>query len=85
MNLFCYEAKQPNLKLKTRPKQLIGSLLLAFVLSVIRLHVVVLSAANLNILMLSVIMLRVISMSIVMLNIIALRLRLVQKLVTYFC
>jgi hypothetical protein len=32
MHLFCHEAKQPNLKLKTRPKQLLGSLLLAFAL-----------------------------------------------------
>jgi len=32
MNLFCYEAKQRNLKLKTRPKQLLGSLPLAFAL-----------------------------------------------------
>ncbi len=28
----CYEAKQTNLKLKTRPKQLLGSLPLAFAL-----------------------------------------------------
>jgi hypothetical protein len=34
MHLFCYEAKQLNLKLKTRPKQLLGSLLLAFALPV---------------------------------------------------
>jgi DNA phosphorothioation-dependent restriction protein DptG len=32
MNLFCYEAKQLNLKLKTWPKQLLGSLPLAFAL-----------------------------------------------------
>ena len=32
MYLFCYEAKQPNLKLKTRPKQLLGYYLLAFAL-----------------------------------------------------
>jgi hypothetical protein len=32
MHLFCYEAKQPNLKLKTRPKQLLGYLPLAFAL-----------------------------------------------------
>jgi len=32
MHLFCYEAKQPNLKLKTWPKQLLGSLPIAFVL-----------------------------------------------------
>jgi hypothetical protein len=31
-HLFCYEAKQPNLKLKTRPKQLLGSLPIAFAL-----------------------------------------------------
>jgi hypothetical protein len=30
----CYEAKQPNIKLETRPKQLLGSLLLAFALPV---------------------------------------------------
>jgi hypothetical protein len=30
--LFCYEAKQPNLKLKTQPKQLFGSLPIAFAL-----------------------------------------------------
>ncbi len=34
--LFCYESKQPNLKLKTRPNQLLGSLPLAFALSVVR-------------------------------------------------
>jgi hypothetical protein len=32
MHLCCYEAKQPNLKLKTRSKQLLGSLPLAFAL-----------------------------------------------------
>ncbi len=32
LHLFCYEAKQPNLKLKTRPKQLLGSILLVFML-----------------------------------------------------
>ncbi len=32
MHLFFYEAKQPNLLLKTRPKQLLGSLPLAFAL-----------------------------------------------------
>ncbi len=32
MHLFCYEAKQLYLKLKTRPKQLLGSLSSAFVL-----------------------------------------------------
>jgi hypothetical protein len=32
MHLSCYEAKHPNFKLKTRPKQLLGSLPLAFVL-----------------------------------------------------
>jgi hypothetical protein len=32
MHLFCYEAKQPNLKLKTWPEQLLGYLLLAFAL-----------------------------------------------------
>jgi hypothetical protein len=32
MHLFSYEAKQPNLKLKTRPKQLLGYLPLAFAL-----------------------------------------------------
>jgi hypothetical protein len=32
MHLYCYEAKWPNLKLKTRAKELLGSLLLAFVL-----------------------------------------------------
>jgi hypothetical protein len=32
MHLCCYEAKQPILKLKTRSKQLLGSLPLAFVL-----------------------------------------------------
>jgi hypothetical protein len=31
-HLFCYEAKQPNLKLKTRPKQLLGSLPIGFAL-----------------------------------------------------
>ncbi len=31
-HLFCYEAKQPNLKLKTRPKQLLGSLPIVFAL-----------------------------------------------------
>jgi hypothetical protein len=31
---FCYEAKQPNLKLKTWPKQLLGSLSLASTTSV---------------------------------------------------
>ncbi len=31
-HLFCYEAKQPNLKLRTRPKQLFGSLPIAFAL-----------------------------------------------------
>ncbi len=34
-NLCCYEAKQPNLKLKTRPKQLLGSLPLATALPAI--------------------------------------------------
>ncbi len=34
MHLLCYEAKQPNLKMKTRPKQLLGSLPLAFALPV---------------------------------------------------
>ncbi len=34
MHLFCYEAKQPNLKLKTRAKQLLGALPLAFELPV---------------------------------------------------
>ncbi len=32
MYLFSYEAKQPNLKLKTRPKQLLGYLPFAFAL-----------------------------------------------------
>ncbi len=32
MHLFGYEAKQPNLNLKTRPKQLLGYLSLAFAL-----------------------------------------------------
>jgi hypothetical protein len=32
LHLCCYEAKRPNLKLKTQPKQLLGSLPLAFVL-----------------------------------------------------
>jgi hypothetical protein len=32
--LFIYEAKQPNLKLKTQPKQLLGSLPIAFALPV---------------------------------------------------
>jgi len=32
VHLFCYVAKQPNLKLKTRSKQVLGPLLLAFVL-----------------------------------------------------
>jgi hypothetical protein len=32
MNLCCYEAKQPNLNLKTQPKQLLGYCPLAFVL-----------------------------------------------------
>jgi len=32
MHLCCFEAKWPSLKLKTRPKQLFGSLPLAFVL-----------------------------------------------------
>ncbi len=32
IHLCCYEAKQHSLKLKTRPKQLLGSILLAFVL-----------------------------------------------------
>jgi hypothetical protein len=32
MHLFCYEAEQLNLKLKTRPKQLLGSHPLAFAL-----------------------------------------------------
>ncbi len=32
MYLFCYEAKQPNLKLKTRPKQHLGYLPFAFAL-----------------------------------------------------
>jgi hypothetical protein len=32
MHLFSYEAKQPNLKLKTRPKQLLGYLPFAFAL-----------------------------------------------------
>jgi hypothetical protein len=32
MHLFCYEAKELILKLKTWPKQLLGSLLLAFAL-----------------------------------------------------
>ncbi len=32
MHLFCHEAKQPNLKLETQPRQLLGSLSLAFVL-----------------------------------------------------
>ncbi len=32
MHLCCYEAKQPKVKLKTRPKQLLGSLPIAFVL-----------------------------------------------------
>ncbi len=32
MHLCCYEAKQPNLKLKTHLKQLLGSLPLAFTL-----------------------------------------------------
>jgi hypothetical protein len=31
-HLFFYEAKQPNLTLKTRPKQLLGSFLTAFAL-----------------------------------------------------
>ncbi len=31
-HLFCFEAKLPSLKLKTRPKQLLGSLPLAFAL-----------------------------------------------------
>jgi len=31
-HLLCYEAKQANLKLKIRPKQLLGSLLIAFAL-----------------------------------------------------
>jgi len=31
-HLFCYDAKQPNLKLKTRSKQLVGSLPIAFAL-----------------------------------------------------
>ncbi len=30
MHLLCYEAKQPNLKLNTCPKQLLGSLPIAF-------------------------------------------------------
>jgi hypothetical protein len=30
MQLFCYKAKQPNLKLKTWQKQLVASILLAF-------------------------------------------------------
>jgi hypothetical protein len=32
MYFRCYEAKLPNLKLKTQPKQLLGSLPLAFAL-----------------------------------------------------
>ncbi len=32
MHLCCYEAKRPNFELKTWPKQLLGSLLLAFAL-----------------------------------------------------
>jgi hypothetical protein len=32
MHLFCCEAKQPNLKMKTLPKQLLDSIPLAFVL-----------------------------------------------------
>jgi hypothetical protein len=32
MPFCCYEAKQPNLMLKTQPEQLLGSLLLAFAL-----------------------------------------------------
>jgi hypothetical protein len=32
MHLFCYEAKRPNLKLKTWQKQFLGSLPLAFAL-----------------------------------------------------
>jgi len=31
-HLFCYEAKQPNLKLKTQPKQVLGYLPMAFAL-----------------------------------------------------
>ncbi len=33
MRLWCHEAKWPNLKLKTQPKQLLGYLLLTLVLS----------------------------------------------------
>ncbi len=33
MHLNCYEAKWPDLRLKTRPKQLVGYLPLAFALS----------------------------------------------------
>jgi hypothetical protein len=35
MHLCCYEAKRPNLKLKTLPRQLLGSLPLAFMLLVL--------------------------------------------------
>jgi len=34
-HLFCYEAKQPNLKLKTQPKQVLGYLPMAFALPAI--------------------------------------------------
>jgi hypothetical protein len=40
MHLFCYEAKQPNLNLKTRPKQLLGCLQLAFALPDSRDHII---------------------------------------------
>jgi len=33
-NIWCYQAKLPNLKLKTRPKQLLGSLPLVIALTV---------------------------------------------------
>jgi hypothetical protein len=35
MHLYCYEAKQLNLKLKTQPKQLLGSLPIVFALPVL--------------------------------------------------
>jgi hypothetical protein len=48
--LFCYEAKRPNLMLKTRAKQLLGFLPLAFALAVYTLFFVLLEPkiTNLN-------------------------------------
>ncbi len=45
LHLFYYEAKQPNLKLKTQNKQLLGYLLLAFALPVQTLFLIIIFVA----------------------------------------